>query len=82
MIKNFLIITIFLASFINFSKADSLKEFQIENISVGDSALNYFSKENIEKEIKRFIYKKRFYSVTFYKFNHPEFEMYMQFNFI
>ena len=78
MIKNLLIISIFLASFINFSKADSLKEFQIENISIGDSALNHFTKENIEKKkLKGFIYEKKdFYSVTFYKFNHPQFEMY------
>lgn len=62
----------------NFSKADSIKEFQIENISIGDSALSHFSKENIEKKkLKGFIYdKKDFYSVTFYKFNYPRFEMY------
>ena len=42
------------------SQADDIRDFEIEGISVGDSLLDYFTKENIEIEKKSeyvFIYK-------------------------
>ena len=42
------------------SQADDIRDFEIEGISVGDSLLDYFTKENIEIEKKNeyvFIYK-------------------------
>ncbi|MDA8643626.1 hypothetical protein N9L16_01780 [Candidatus Pelagibacter bacterium] len=35
-------------SFQSFSKADDIRDFQIEGMSIGDSALNYFSKSTLE----------------------------------
>ena len=58
--------------------AENLNDYQIENISLGESALLHFSKNAIEKKKPRgFIYpKKDFYSVTFYKTNYQKFEVY------
>lgn len=55
--------------------ADDISDFQIEGISVGDSALNYFSKSELEeRERIGFIYEKKdFYSATFYQKNFFEF---------
>ena len=75
--KIFIIFLIFL--FTNFETfADNLKNYQIENISLGESALNHFSQNAIEKKkSKGFIYpKKDFFSVTFYRQNHKKFETY------
>jgi hypothetical protein len=42
------------------SQADDIRDFQIEGISIGDSALDYFSEEEIKKEtnINIYSYKK------------------------
>lgn len=42
-------ITIFVFLFSSFSFADSIKNFQIEGISIGDSLLNFYSKNEILK---------------------------------
>ena len=62
------------------SWADDIRDFQIEGMSVGDSALDYFSKDEIKKKInsysdKGYIYpSKEFYALTFK--NLPKFEIY------
>ena len=51
---------LFLFSFQTSSWTDDIRDFEIEGISVGDSLLDYFTKENIEIEKKSeyvFIYK-------------------------
>ena len=53
------------------SQADDIRDLQIEGMSVGDSLLDYFSKEEINKKRnsypdKGYIYKSRdFYSLTY-----------------
>ena len=44
-----LITVVLILSFQSFTKADDIREFEIEGISIGDSALEYFN----EKELKR-----------------------------
>ena len=44
---------LFLFSFSTPSFADDISDFEIEGISIGDSALEYISLEEIQKEIKR-----------------------------
>ena len=57
-IRNILIIIFFVtlinlnSIFVNNIKADDVKEFQIEGMSVGDSLLNFYSKEEINKAKK------------------------------
>ena len=47
--KKFLLILILGLFLITPSQADDIRDFQIEGISIGDSALNFFSKSLIEK---------------------------------
>ena len=46
--KRLILILILVFSFQSFSKADDIRDFQIEGMSIGDSALNYFSKSTLE----------------------------------
>ena len=50
--KKTLLILFLSLYFIIPSQADDIRDFQIEGMSVGDSLLNYFSKEEIEKRHK------------------------------
>ena len=45
--RNFLLIFILTFSFQSLSKADDIRDFEIEGISIGDSALDHFSKKAI-----------------------------------
>jgi len=58
------------------TKADDIREFEIENMSLGDSLLDYFSKDFIENNIdNESNYKsKEFYDISIS--NHPKFEIY------
>ena len=47
-IKKIFFLIILLTTFQNPSLADDIKNFQIERMSIGDSALNYFSETELE----------------------------------
>jgi len=49
--KNILIVLILIFSFQPLTKANDVKEFEIEGISIGDSLLDYFSKTKIKEFI-------------------------------
>tara|TARA_B100000886_G_scaffold119914_1_gene80685 strand:- start:18085 stop:18690 length:606 start_codon:yes stop_codon:yes gene_type:complete len=56
--KAFIIVVIIIFSLQSSSKANDIRDFEIEGISIGDSLLDYFSKSNIDKEIRsEFSYK-------------------------
>lgn len=67
--KKLLLILIITFSFQTLTNADDIRDFEMEGMSIGDSALNYFSKEIIdEKKNIGFVYEdKSFYAVTFYE---------------
>tara|TARA_B100002051_G_C16573272_1_gene553754 strand:- start:256 stop:828 length:573 start_codon:yes stop_codon:yes gene_type:complete len=44
----FLIAIIIILSFISFTKGDDIKDFEIEEISIGDSLLNFFNETEIK----------------------------------
>ena len=46
-----LAILILIFSFQPFTKADDIKDFQIEGISIGDSLLDYFNMEEVSKSL-------------------------------
>ena len=46
-----LLILILMFSFQSLSKADDIRDFEIEGMSVGDSLLDYFSEKEIDKKI-------------------------------
>ena len=52
LIKIIIIQIILIVSFQSLIKADDIRDFQIEGISIGDSLLDYFTKEKIKKEKK------------------------------
>ena len=48
----FLTILILILNLQSWTKADDIRDFEIEGISVGESLLNHFSENNIQQEIK------------------------------
>ena len=50
--KILIFLFIILINFVSILKADSIKNYQIENMSIGDSALDYFTKKEIRTEKK------------------------------
>ena len=66
--KKFLAILILILTFQTPSQADDIRDFQIEGMSIGDSALDYFSEKEIKQNINKNYYKnKKYTSVEFYK---------------
>ena len=70
-----------LLSISTFSFADDIRDFQIEGMSIGDSALDFFSKEDIIKNSKSYYKNKKFTPVE--NNNYPFFKTYfaVDFNF-
>ena len=50
--KKLLSVLVLIFSFQSWTKADDIRNFEIEGISVGDSLLEFFDKNSIENEIK------------------------------
>jgi len=66
--KRFLLIFILTLSFQFWTKADDIRDFQIEGISLGDSLLDYFSEKEINKNLSTIQPEdKNFKKVEFYK---------------
>ena len=61
--KNIIIVIIFLLNLQTFTKAEDIREFEIEGISIGDSLLNHISKIQIDKLTKQFAYPNKQYYV-------------------
>ncbi len=81
--KIFLSVLVLIFSLQSWTKADEINEYTIEGMSIGDSALDFFSEERLEERKKvGFVYpNKDFFSATMY--NDPKFEIYdnVQFHF-
>ena len=70
----FIAVLVLIFSFQSWTKADDIRDFQIEGISIGDSLLDYFSKKEIEDAIDIFYdddeyFDKEFYRKTFKKYD-------------
>ena len=61
--KRLLIILILMFSFQTLTKADDIRDFEMEGISIGDSLLNHISKIQIDKLNKQFVYPNKQYYV-------------------
>ena len=72
--KVFIAVLILIFSLQSWTKADDIREFQIEGISIGDSALDYFTKEEIKKNSKKYYKDKTFTPVEMNNF--PFFKTY------
>ena len=58
--KRLLLILILMMNFQSLTKADDITEFQIEGMSIGDSALDYFSINDIIKNSQSYYKNKKF----------------------
>ena len=56
----FLTVLILVLNIQSWTKADDIRDFEIEGISIGDSALKFFSKSQIENNSMDFFKSKRF----------------------
>ena len=72
----FLVVFFVIFSLQSWTKADDITDYEIEGISLGDSALDFFTEEKIlERKKVGFIYPKDdFYSATIYQ--DPKFQLY------
>ena len=59
--RNFLLILILTFSFQTLIKADDIRDFEIEGMSIGDSALKYFDKKILETNKEYEWYEDKFY---------------------
>ena len=67
--KRLLLTLILIFNFQSFAKADDISDFQIEGMSIGDSLLDYFSEEQIKKNIRQNSYEgsdHKFYDIEIY----------------
>ena len=64
MLRIILIFIIFL-NLQSWTKADDITDFEIEGLSVGDSLLNYMTKNEITKDFS-FVYKNKEFATVFY----------------
>ena len=71
--KTLLFIIILTLSFQTLAKADDIKDFQIEGISIGDSLLDYFTENVILKDTGYYDNDKFVYSFIY---KHPSFKIY------
>ena len=60
--KVFISVLVLIFSLQSWTKAEDIKDFEIEGISVGTSAFNYFSKSEIDRE-KENVYKSKKYAM-------------------
>ena len=69
-----ILLTLFVLLFSSSVLADDISDFQIEGISLGDSALDFFSEEEIKNNLKNY-YNDKTYSVAEIEFL-PSFKVY------
>ena len=58
--RRLLLILILTFSFQSLTKADDIRDFEIEGMSIGDSALDFFSKSKIKKNKNNYYKNKKF----------------------
>jgi len=64
----FLSVLILIFSFQSWTKADDIRDIEIESMSIGDSALNFFSNQEIENNKKKW-FKNNKYSISVMRSN-------------
>ena len=63
--KRLLLILILTLSFQSWTKADEIRDFQIEGMSIGDSLLDFFNEDEILKNDGNYYSKKKFVTTVF-----------------
>ena len=70
----FITVIILIFSLQSWTKADDIRDFQIEGMSVGDSLLDYFSEEEIKNKILRYDHNNEF--IASFILKHSSFKIY------
>ena len=70
----FIIVLVLIFSLQSWTKADDIRDFQIEGMSIGDSLLDYFNEDEILKNDGNYYSKKKFITTVFN--NHPNLKYY------
>ena len=65
--KRLLLILILTFNFQSLTKADDIRDFEIEGISIGDSALDHFSKKQLDDKSYTFSANDKYLTSYFYK---------------
>ena len=66
-VKRLLLILILTLSFQTWTKADDIKDFEVEGISIGDSLLGHMSKREIKENYIDYGGVKKFYATNYNK---------------
>ena len=72
--KNFILIIVLIFNLQSFAKAGDVQDFEIEGISVGNSAFKFFSKSEIDKQ-KNYVYKSKKYAMYGKDLENSNFDM-------
>ena len=65
----FIIVLVLIFSFQSWTKADDIRDFEIEGISIGDSALDYFTKKQLNNAMEILNYKNNRYRYYFLNYS-------------
>jgi hypothetical protein len=65
--KRLILILILTFSFQSWTKADDIKDFEIEGMSIGDSLLDYMTVKEIKNADRNYVKNKKYYVVGYYK---------------
>ena len=76
--KTFITVIVLLFSLQSLSKANDISDFQIEGMSIGDSALDYFNKNELNNAYDIHDYKNKTFRYYFLKYKDSETYEYLQ----
>ena len=62
--KKFILVIVVIFCFQSWTKADDIRELEIEGISIGDNALDFFSKDIIDENTSFYTNSKKFFRTT------------------
>ena len=65
--KVFITVLVLIFSFQSWTKADDIRDFEIEGMSIGDSLLDYMSVEEINASRRNYIKNKKYYATGYDK---------------
>ena len=73
----FIIVFVLILSFQSWTKANDIRDFEIEGMSIGDSLLDYYSEEKIKEGIRYDYYKSdKFFKVEFWQVNLENYDVF------
>ena len=72
----FIAVIVLIFSLQSWTKADDIRDFEIEGMSIGDSLLDYFTKEHIKNKLGQNVYPNQDEIRNLFLLNEPTFNIY------